>query len=84
MNSPHNTPLNIRKILGLVFHMSPDLLSDADSSETVPGWDSFQTLIMFQEFEKQAGVLFTLEDLVNVRTVGDIKKLLEKYNVLYI
>lgn len=84
MNSPHNTPLDISKILEFVFHVPPDSLSDADSSETVHGWDSFQTLIMFQELEKQADVSFTLEDLARVRTIGDIKKLLEKYNVPFL
>ena len=81
MNSPHNSSLNVRAVLGAVFNMPPDSIHDADSPETIPGWDSFQTLIMFQELEKAANVSFKLEDMAQVRTVGDIKKLLQKYNV---
>ena len=81
MNSPHNSPIDVRAILGVVFNMPPDAIHDVDSPETIPAWDSFQTLIMFQELEKAANVSFELEDMARVRTVGDIKKLLQKYNV---
>ena len=84
MNSTHNFPLNLKNVLGSVFGTLPEALHDTDSPETIAGWDSFQTFIMFQELEKQGGVSFTLEDLVEVRTVGDIKKLLKKYNVPFI
>ena len=81
MNSLHNTPLDIRKILGVVFHMPAESIHDSDSPDTIPAWDSFQTLIMFQELEKAASVSFELKDMGHIRTVGDIKLLLKKYNV---
>ena len=81
MNSPHNSSINVYALLGTVFNISPKSLKDSDSPETIPAWDSFQTLIMFQELEKAANVSFELEDMARVRTVGDIKKLLQKYNV---
>ena len=81
MNSPHNSSIDVRAILGVVFNMPPESIHDSDSSDTIPAWDSFQTLIMFQELEKAANVSFELEDMARVRTVGDIKKLLQKYNV---
>ena len=81
MNSPHNSPIDVRAVLGVVFNMPPESIHDSDSSDTIPAWDSFQTLIMFQELEKAANVSFELEDMARVRTVGDIKKLLQKYNV---
>ena len=81
MNSPHNFPIDVCAILGVVFNMPRESIHDSDSSDTIPAWDSFQTLIMFQEFEKAANVSFALEDMARVRTVGDIKLLLKKYNV---
>ena len=81
MNSPHNSPIDVRAVLGVVFNMPPESIHDSDSSDTIPAWDSFQTLIMFQELEKAANVSFELEDMARVRTVGDIKLLLKKYNV---
>lgn len=73
--------VNVREVLGRVFGMPAESLSDTDSSDTISNWDSFQTLIMFQELEAAAHVLFDLNDLKQICTVGDIKKLLEKYNV---
>ena len=82
MNLPHNSSINVYALLAIVFNVSPESLKDSDSPETISAWDSFQTLIMFQELEKVAGVSFELEDMAHVRTVGDIKKLLQKYNIV--
>ena len=81
MNSSRSAPLDIGRIVGAVFAVPADSLKDTDSPETIPTWDSFQTLIMFQEIERAAGVSFTLEDIKQVRTVGDLKKLLHRYRV---
>ncbi len=83
MNSPlpHSAPVDIRRVLGEVFGVPAESLKDEDSPETISAWDSFQTLIMFQEVERAAGVSFTLEDIKRVRTVGDLKKLLHDYGV---
>ena len=80
MNSP-DSPLDVRAILGVVFGIPSESIHDSDSPETIPAWDSFQTLIMFQELEKAAGISFELKDMAHVRTVGDIKDLLKKYNI---
>ena len=81
MNVPPKFPLDIRAILGIVFNVPPESIHDSDSPETIPAWDSFQTLIMFQELEKAADVSFELKDMAHVRTVGDINVLLKKYNI---
>lgn len=83
MNSPlpHNAPLDIRRVLGEMFGVPAESLKDEDSPETIPAWDSFQTLIMFQEVERAAGISFTLDDIKRVRTVGDLKKILRAYQV---
>jgi len=76
-----NKTLNLKKILAEIFDFPAEQITDIDSSETISGWDSFQSLIMFQALEKAAGVYFTIEDLKNIKNVGDIRRLLEKYQV---
>lgn len=66
-----------------VFNFSGRPLTEADSPETVPGWDSFQSLILFQELEEQARVSFRVEDLAGIKTVADLCRLCEKYGIAY-
>lgn len=84
MNVPSSVPLDIGRILGAVFGVPSGSLKDTDSPETIQAWDSFQTLILFQEVERAAGVSFTLEDIKQVRTVGDLKKLLRTYHIRFV
>lgn len=76
-------PLNLKKLLAKAFSYPEEEIGDSDSPETIPGWDSFQSLIMFQELEKAAKISFSIDDLKNIKNVADIRKLLEKYKVNY-
>ena len=71
------------KILARAFDVGEGAITDEASPETIPSWDSFRTLVMFQELEKESGTSFDIEDLKNIRNVGDIKKLLDKYKIAH-
>lgn len=79
-----NKPLDLKGLLGRVLDFSPEKIQDSDSHASIPGWDSFQSLILFQELEEAGGASFAVEDLKGVKTVQDIKKLLDKYKIKYI
>lgn len=84
MQAQNKKVINLGKLLAEVFDFNARKIINSDSPATIPGWDSFQSLIMFQELEKAAGASFPIEDLQNIRNVGDIRRLLEKYQVPYI
>ncbi len=73
--------LNLNKLLSQVFNGEKKVFQDSDSPETIKNWDSFQALILFQELEQASNTSFSIDDLKDIKNVGDIKKLLQKYNI---
>ena len=41
--------------------------------DNTEGWDSFNGLLLATELEKEFKVKFTMEDIVSIKNVGDIK-----------
>jgi acyl carrier protein len=57
-------------------------INDESSPETIESWDSFHGLILADELETRFSVKFVFEDLTSVKKVSDIKKNLEKYDIM--
>lgn len=70
-------------VLGRVLDIKREEISDDTSPLNTPTWDSFNAIMMIAELEKSSSAKFDLSDLMSVKNVGDIKKILEKYNVSY-
>jgi acyl carrier protein len=56
-------------------------INDESSPETIENWDSFRGLVLADELETRFDVKFSLDDLLSVKKVEDIKKNLAKYGV---
>lgn len=70
-------------LLARVLTIRREDISDTTSPANTPTWDSFNVIMMIAELEKASGVRFDTADLMAVQHVGDIKKVLTKYNVSY-
>lgn len=70
-------------LLSEILAIAPESITDETSPENTPSWDSFNGLMIAAELEKTSGVQFTMEDVLSVKKVGDIKKILDRYNVQY-
>lgn len=70
-------------LLSKVLEISREEINDEVSPANTPTWDSFNVVMMIAELEKASGVSFDMKDLMSVKNVGDIKKVLDKYNVKY-
>ncbi len=70
-------------LLSEILEIAPDAITDETSPENTASWDSFNGLMIAAELEKASGVQFTMEDVLSVKKVADIKKILEKYRVDY-
>ncbi len=68
----------LSKILGIEISAIQDPLTPSD----VPGWDSFNALLLVSELETAFKVKFTYAEITGVRCIGDIKTLLAKHGVL--
>ena len=70
-------------LLSEILAIAAEDITDQTSPGNTPSWDSFNGLMIAAELEKASGVQFTMEDVLAVKEVGDIKKALDKYQVKY-
>ena len=75
--------MDLRALLAEILDIPPESINEKTSPENTPSWDSFNGLLIASELEKAAGVKFSIEDVLSVKNVGDIKKVLDRYNVVY-
>ncbi|MEK7500700.1 MAG: acyl carrier protein [Patescibacteria group bacterium] len=57
-------------------------VSNNTSPDNVENWDSFNGLVLVTELEKKFKVKFTVEEIISVKNVGDIRRVLKKHGVL--
>tara|TARA_Y100000590_G_scaffold401389_1_gene486207 strand:+ start:5713 stop:5952 length:240 start_codon:yes stop_codon:yes gene_type:complete len=69
------------EIIGKVFSIYVDHVSDDSSPETIESWDSFNGLVLVDELENHFNVKFTLSEIADVKNVSDIKKYLKNHGV---
>ncbi len=51
-------------------------IHDESTPATIENWDSFRGLVLFEELETKFGVKFTLNELLNIKKIRDIKNIL--------
>ena len=48
-------------------------IDDESGPETIENWDSFRGLVLFEELERKFEVKFTLNELLKIKKIKDIK-----------
>ena len=71
----------VEEVLGRVLNVDPKIITDALTPSDIESWDSFNGLILITELEKNFNLKFTLDDVVGVKNVGDIKKVLKEHGI---
>ncbi|HEY3244500.1 MAG TPA: acyl carrier protein [Phycisphaerae bacterium] len=67
----------LRKLLADVFGVKPEKISERDSHETIPAWDSLRHLQMVMALEQQYGIQIDTEQIANIKSVADVVRLVE-------
>ena len=49
-------------------------ISDSSGPESIQEWDSFNMFVLLAEIEKEFNVNFSLEETLQIKTVGDFRK----------
>ena len=57
-------------------------IDDESTPETIENWDSFRGLVLFEELETKFEVKFTLNELLNIKKIKDMKNILSVRGVL--
>ncbi|MBT5772297.1 MAG: acyl carrier protein [Flavobacteriaceae bacterium] len=57
-------------------------INDESGPETIESWDSFHGLVLVDEIENNFQIKFTLEEIIDVKKVVDIKRHLKSHGVI--
>mgnify|MGYP001160872454 CR=1 FL=1 len=68
------------EIISKVMNIPIEKISDSSGPETIPDWDSFNMFVLLDEIEKEFDVKFSLEETLEMKTVGDFREKLEVRN----
>tara|TARA_Y100000310_G_C20548964_1_gene747069 strand:- start:764 stop:1000 length:237 start_codon:yes stop_codon:yes gene_type:complete len=68
-------------IASKVFNVNLDRINDDSSPENLEEWDSFNFYVLLDEIEKEFDVKFDLDETLEIKKIGDIKKLFVKHGI---
>ena len=64
----------LRAVFADVFGVEPDALRDADSPETIEGWDSVKHLGLVLAIEGEFAIQFEAEEIADLVSFGAIRE----------
>ena len=68
------------EIVSTVMNIPIEKISDSSGPDSIPDWDSFNMFVLLDEIEKEFDVKFSLEETLEIKTIGDFRKKLEVGN----
>lgn len=71
----------LNKVVSKVFKIKPNRITDDTSPMNVKKWDSFGGLLLVTEIEKAFGVKFSMKEILSIKDIGSIKKILKSHGV---
>ena len=76
-----NVDKKLKTILAKVLLIDESKISDGMSRKTVKEWDSMAHLMLVSELESAFEVTMDDDDIMEIQTVADIKKTLQKLGI---
>ena len=70
------------EIISNVMDVPVTTLNEQSGPENIEKWDSFNGLVLVDEIENHFNVKFSLEEIIDVKTILDIKNHLKNHNAL--
>ena len=71
----------LKQILSKVLEIDEDQITDETSPDNAETWDSFNGLMLVSELENEFNVKFTMNEVISVKCVKDIKETLKKHGI---
>lgn len=66
----------LTSIFASVLNIEASKISPETSQENTPSWDSLNAIVLMTEIEKAYGVKFGYDEAMNIKTFGDVAKIL--------
>ena len=73
--------ITLKELLAKVLNVEANSITDESSPETINSWDSFNGLMLVSELESNFNVKFTMDEVLAVKKVSDIKDALRRHGV---
>ena len=71
----------LKEILSRVLEIDKGSITDETSPENIETWDSFSGLLLVSELERVFKIKFTMQEVTEVKNVGDIIEKLKEHKV---
>ena len=81
MSKMASADIKLKDILAKVLLIDKSKISDGMSRKNVEEWDSMAHLMLVSEIESVFEVAMSDDDIMEIQTVGDIKKMLKKLGI---
>lgn len=59
------------------FKLAPDAIVDTLTAQDIPEWDSMNYLLLIADLEKAYGITFSMDEVLNSKTLGDLRQIVE-------
>jgi|TARA_B110000014_G_scaffold150964_1_gene105397 acyl carrier protein len=69
------------QIISNVFNVDTSKINDETTSENLEEWDSFNFYVLLDEIENEFNIKFDLDETLEIKKIGDIKKIFLKHGV---
>ena len=71
------------QIVSKVFGVDVSKINDETNPENLEEWDSFNFYVLLDEIENEFNIKFDLDETLEVKKIGDFKKLLQKQGAVF-
>lgn len=71
------------QVLGDTLKVKPSTITDDSSPRTISAWDSMGSILVATALEHRFGVRLTLEELMTMNTVADLRAALGRHGVQF-
>ena len=69
------------KIISRVFNVDYNKINDETSPENLEEWDSFNFYVLLDEIENEFNIKFDLDETLEIKKIGDFKKIFQKHGI---
>jgi len=70
-------------IISKVMSVPVSEINDESGPDNIESWDSFNALVLIDELEDAYNTKFTLEEVIDVMKIADIKKVLSNHGAKF-
>ena len=72
---------NLFQIISDVFQVEQEKISDSTTQNDIEGWDSLNALLLIEEIEKEYEIKLPIDDVIEISSVNDIKRILKNHGI---